>query len=71
MPHLGLRMHCLWDNWEPLLDRNQYGDKTIGIMREFQQQLKDLSNVSDDRNKKRKISMEAFNPIKMESSVSV
>jgi hypothetical protein len=62
-------------NWEHLLERNQYADQSVLVLRNFQNQLQELSIKIDKRNQKRqeegKFPMTSFDPIHLESSVSV
>ena len=71
----GLRMPRLMGNWEHLLSRNRFADQTIPVMREFQKNLKQLSDDIEARNRDREsttgFTMESFDPVNMESSVSV
>jgi hypothetical protein len=67
----GLRMPRLMGNWDHLFVRNRFADKAMQVMQRFQEKLRKLSIVIDERNPKRRFRMEAFNPVHMESSVSV
>lgn len=67
----GLRMPRLLENWEHLLNRHRFADATVLVMRKFRADLEDLSIEIDRRNESRRFKLEAFNPNKMESSVSV
>ena len=66
-------------NWEHLLVRNRFADETVQVMRKYQSQLLALSEEIDAlnngdalRNKKgRRFKLESFNPVYLESSVSV
>ena len=67
----GLRMPRLMGNWDHLFVRNRFADEAVQVMRRFQEKLRILSTEVDKRNPKRRFKMEAFNPVHMESSVSV
>ena len=67
----GLRMPRLMGNWEHLLVRNRFADETVVVMRRFQEKLRNLSLDVEKANKSRRFPLESFNPVKLESSVSV
>jgi hypothetical protein len=58
-------------NWDHLLVRNRFADEAVQVMQDFQEKLGKLSMDIDKRNPGRRFQMEAFNPVHMESSVSV
>lgn len=79
-------MPRLMGNWDHLLVRNQFADEAVQVMQHFQERLRELSLQIDKRNnsannsgdhhhdqrsKRRRFAMQAFNPVNMESSVSV
>jgi hypothetical protein len=64
-------MPRLMGNWDHLFVRNRFADEAVQVMQRFQEKLRQLSIVIDERNPKRRFQMEAFNPVHMESSVSV
>jgi hypothetical protein len=64
-------MPRLMGNWEHLMNRNQFADDTVLVLRRFQENLGALSVRIETSNKTRKFVMEAFQPTNMESSVSV
>lgn len=71
----GLRMPRLMGNWEHLLTRNRYADESVRLLREFQKDLENLSDRIDESNKSRSenglFPMTSFDPVHLESSVSV
>ena len=68
-------MPRLMGNWEHLLTRNRFGDRAVASLREFQKDLEQLSVRIDERNlrrsQKHQFTMTAFDPVHLESSVSV
>jgi hypothetical protein len=58
-------------NWEHLVNRNRYADDAVLLLREFQKDLEELSCRIDKRNQDRRFPMTSFDPVHMESSVSV
>ncbi|KAG7344774.1 hypothetical protein IV203_032305 [Nitzschia inconspicua] len=67
----GLRMPRLMGNWEHLVTRNRYGDEAVVLLREFQKDLENLSVEIDKRNDSRAFPMSSFDPVHLESSVSI
>lgn len=72
----GLRMPRLMGNWEHLLSRDRFADDTIPLLKKFHSELQALSmkidQLNDPQNENhRRFAMAAFNPVNMESSVSV
>ncbi|KAG7370111.1 hypothetical protein IV203_027857 [Nitzschia inconspicua] len=67
----GLRMPRLMGNWEHLMTRNRYADDSVALLREFQKDLENLSVEIDKRNDSRAFPMSSFDPVHLESSVSV
>lgn len=67
----GLRMPRLMGNWEHLMNRHHFADTATSLLRSFQLELQQLSIAIDKANRSRKSPFEAFNPCRMESSVSV
>lgn len=67
----GLRMPRLMGNWEHLLNRHAFADKAVALFHKMQEELRQLSDDIEHKNQTRRFPCEAFNPIKMESSVSV
>jgi hypothetical protein len=66
-------MPRLLGNWDHLLVRNRFADETIQAMQRYQKNLLALSQEIDALNKPgvRKFQLESFNPVYLESSVSV
>ncbi|KAG7345038.1 hypothetical protein IV203_032569 [Nitzschia inconspicua] len=67
----GLRMPRLMGNWEHLMTRNRYADESVALLREFQKDPQNLSVEIDKRNDSRAFPMSSFDPVHLESSVSV
>uniref|UniRef100_A0A7S0KXD5 Lipoxygenase domain-containing protein n=2 Tax=Asterionellopsis glacialis TaxID=33640 RepID=A0A7S0KXD5_9STRA len=70
----GLRMPKLIGNWEHLLQRDIFACSTIPVMQKFQEELTQLSNEIDRDNSdsvRRRFKMQSFNPILLESSLSL
>ncbi|CAF1427665.1 unnamed protein product [Adineta ricciae] len=67
----GVRMPGLLEDWSHLIERNQYYEKNLVNYENFKNELKNLSQDIDHRNKTRKYPFESFNPKFIECSASV
>jgi len=67
----GLRVPALLSNWEHLLQRDGFSSQTVPVLRQFMDELRQLSEDISKANLSRRFPMQTFNPRVLEGSVSV
>ena len=67
----GLRMPGILEDWSHLIEKNEFYEKNMQNYQVFKEELKNLSEKIDSRNKIRNYPFQSFNPKYIECSTSV